>query len=29
MYTIGYGDITPKSNLEKVVAIMLIMISSI
>lgn len=29
MYTVGYGDITPVSNLEKVIAIILIMVSSI
>lgn len=29
MFTIGYGDITPKSGLEKTICIILILISSI
>ena len=29
MFTVGYGDITPKSDEERIIAIILIMVSSV
>lgn len=29
IFTVGYGDITPQSNLEKIVSCLLIMIASL